>query len=175
MIAKFNRTHRLVKFPSGSLVMVTDAPAEGFESPYEGHLKVIRQTTRGAFVLRDAMNRVSGRNYALEQMKLVTQAIDAESHQGDHHEIEKILNHRDAKGWRLYTVKWKGYDEQHNSEIPFGNFDSQVTVTAYYDRINDFDLHVIKKKMQKVERLKRLLDKKAIEEKTIAYKQPQRY
>jgi len=167
MIAKFNRTHRLVQFPPGSFVMVTDAPAEGFEPPYEGPFKVIRQTTRGSYVLRDAMNRVLARNYAPEQMKLVTQSIDAESHQDDHHEVEKILSHRDTKGGRLYTVKWKGYDEQHNSEIPFANFDSPATVTAYYNRINDFNPHVIKKKIQKAERLKRVIDRKAIKSKQL--------
>lgn len=161
MIKKFNRTHRVVEFPPGAFVMVTDAPAEGFEPPYEGPYKVIRQTTRGSYVLRDAMNRVLARNYAPEQMKLVTQSVDAESHQDDHHEVEKILSHRLTAGGRLYTVKWKGYDDQHNSEIPFENFDSPAAVTAYYNRINEFNPHVIKKKQQKAERLKKAIGRAA--------------
>ncbi|KAK3836660.1 MAG: hypothetical protein JOS17DRAFT_665333, partial [Linnemannia elongata] len=60
--------------------------------------RVIRQTTRGLYVLQDAVNRVLARNYAPEQIKLVTQSIDAESHQDHHHKAEKILSHRDVKG-----------------------------------------------------------------------------
>ncbi|KAG0195383.1 hypothetical protein BGX33_003473, partial [Mortierella sp. NVP41] len=121
--------------------MISDEPARGLEPTYEGPFKVIRQTPRGSYVLRDAMNRVLARNYAPEQMKLVTQSVDPESHQDDHHEVERVLSHRLTERERLYTVKWKGYDEQHNSEIPYENFDSPIAVSVYYKRLKEFNPH----------------------------------
>ncbi|KAG9072214.1 hypothetical protein KI688_006438 [Linnemannia hyalina] len=85
MITKFNKTHRILEFPPGAFVMAKDESAKGsFDPPYEGPFKIIRRTTRGSYVLRVAMNRILARNYAPEQMKLVTQSVDVQSHENDH-------------------------------------------------------------------------------------------
>ncbi|KAG0250192.1 hypothetical protein BGZ95_007284, partial [Linnemannia exigua] len=83
------------------------------------------------------------RNYAPEQLKAVLQSSDVPTKQADHYEVETILSHRlDKEGGKtLYTVKWKGFAESENSEIPYENFDSKKTVDLYYDRIQKINPH----------------------------------
>src|SRR5690606_23645930 len=75
MIEKFNARRRIVDFQEGAYVMVRDQGAQGTLVPkYEGPFKVVRRTSRGAYVLRDLNGQLLARNYAPDQMKLVTRS-----------------------------------------------------------------------------------------------------
>lgn len=148
MIKAFNKKHRMTEFTPGSFVMVKDEEAETALDPkYDGPFKIVRRTSKGTYILRDNMGRLLARNYAPEQLKSVLQSSDISTTETetDHHEVEKILSHRlDTEGGKiLYTVKWKGYDESENSEIPYENFDSKKTVDLYYDRIQKNNPHLL--------------------------------
>jgi putative transposase len=156
MIKAFNKTHRLTEFTPGSFVMVKDEEAETALDPkYDGPFKIVRRTSKGTYILRDNMGRLLARNYAPEQLKAVLQSSDipTEETETDHHEVEKILSHRlDTEGGKiLYTVKWKGYDESENSEIPYENFDSKKTVDLYYDRIQKNNPHLLATQTRRLE------------------------
>ncbi|KAF9110775.1 hypothetical protein BGW39_004577, partial [Mortierella sp. 14UC] len=105
MISAFNKAHRLVEFPTGSYVMVKDPLAKTPLDPkYDGPYKVVRRTPRGTYVLQDNLNHVLSRNYAPEQIKLVTQSLDIPTQEREHFEVEKVLSHRlNDKGEMLYT------------------------------------------------------------------------
>jgi len=136
MVDRFNSTHLIMDFPIGSFVMVRDPIHSGALDPkYEGPFKVIRRTTHGTYTLMDKTNSTIPRNFAPEQLKLVTQALDGPDDSEDHYEIEAILSHNRTDGGEiLYKVKWKGYDEI--SDIPYEAFNSKATVNRYYKKLN---------------------------------------
>ncbi|KAK3816631.1 MAG: hypothetical protein J3Q66DRAFT_264931, partial [Benniella sp.] len=93
MIDKFNRTHRILEFPPGSYVMAREELPDGKLSPkYQGPYKVMKRTSNGTYTLMDKTKNELARNYAPEQLKLVTQALDAPSDES--YEVESILGHR---------------------------------------------------------------------------------
>ncbi|KAF9198508.1 hypothetical protein BGZ49_000658, partial [Haplosporangium sp. Z 27] len=106
-----------------------------FDAKYEGPFKVVRRTTRGAYVLRDAMDQLLKKNYSPEQLK----PVDRESSDPDSdssYEVESILDHRlSAEGDWVYTVKWKGYDDSHSDEIPYDSFDSKAIIHDYHKKL----------------------------------------
>ena len=141
MIQKFNRSHHLTEFPVGSHVMIKDEEATStLDAPYAGPFRVVHRTTWGTYVLRDAMNQLLARNYAPEQLKLAFRA-DHDHKAPQSYRVESIVSHRDFEGERLYMVKWAGYDETENSEIPYENFDSKSLVTRYYKKLNQVNPH----------------------------------
>ncbi|KAG0084401.1 hypothetical protein BGZ92_009917, partial [Podila epicladia] len=141
MIQKFNRSHHITEFPVGSHVMIKDEEATStLDAHYAGPFRVVRRTTWGTYVLRDAMNQLLARNYAPEQLKLAYRA-DHDHKAPQSYRVESIVSHRDFEGERLYMVKWAGYDETENSEIPYENFDSKSLVTRYYKKLNQVNPH----------------------------------
>ncbi|KAF9969441.1 hypothetical protein BGZ65_011945, partial [Modicella reniformis] len=89
MIEKFNRSHRILEFPPGSYVMAREELSDGKLSPkYQGPLKVITRSSHGTYTLLDATQQELPRNYAPEQLKRVTQALDTPSDES--YEIEAI-------------------------------------------------------------------------------------
>ena len=99
MIKSFNASHLLTDFPVGCHVMVKDQDASGtFDTKYEGPFQVVNRTARGTYVLRDSRKQLLARNYAPEQMKLVTQALDGEDDEDEHYEVQAILSHRRLRG-----------------------------------------------------------------------------
>ena len=133
----FQKAHRILEFLPGSFVMVKDEEANTALDPkYDGPFKVVRRTPRGSYALRDNMGRMLARNYAPEQMKAVSQSRDIPSTAATHFEVEKILSHLKSEGETRYLVKWKGYNDSYNSEIPYKNFDSKKMVADYYTKLN---------------------------------------
>lgn len=164
MIDDFQKTHRITEFAPGSFVMVKDETSTSALDPkYDGPYRVVRRTTLGSYALRDNMGRMLARYYAPMQMKAVSQSRDVPTTDVEHFEVEKILSHRESEGETLYFVKWKGYDDSENSEIPYKNFDSKKTVVEYYSKLNRSNPHVIEKRAKqlrnKQQKFDRLLEK----------------
>ncbi|KAF9554028.1 hypothetical protein EC968_009940 [Mortierella alpina] len=131
---KFNRSHLITEFPSGSYVMARDMEAtSSLDAPYDGPYQVVRRTSHGTYILRDAMSRLLARNYAPEQLKIAARPNLPQDASDASYEVERILSHRTAPGGKmLYLVKWKGYDDSHNSEITPEHFDSKNLMTRYH-------------------------------------------
>jgi transposase InsO family protein len=142
MIEKFNRSHHITEFPAGSFVMIKDMEATGaLDAPYDGPFKVVRRSTHGTYVLRDTMNRLLARNYAPEQLKLAFSVEDPNA-PVDSHEVERIVGHRTtAEGETVYMVKWTGYDDSWNKEIPYENFNSKSMISRYYKKLKQTNPH----------------------------------
>ena len=87
------------------------------------------------------MNRLLARNYAPEQLKLAVRLEDPDE-AADTHEIEQIIGHRTTEGGEtLYMVKWKGYDNSHNKELPYENFNSKSIIARYHRKLNQPNPH----------------------------------
>lgn len=168
MIDKFNRSHRILEFPPGSFVMARDPLAEGKLAPkYQGPYKVMARTENGSYTLLDAMNQTLIRDYAPEQLKLVTQALDVETDES--YEVEAILGHELTPGGMMYTVKWKGYDSSHNSQLPYDNFDSDKLVRKYWKQLKQQNPHAVAKQARKDQRAQRkVLKQQKAQEKPIS-------
>ncbi|KAF9943682.1 hypothetical protein BGZ70_005583, partial [Mortierella alpina] len=124
----------LKTFPSGSYVMARDMEAtSSLDAPYDGPYQVVRRTSHGTYILRDAMSRVLARNYAPEQLKIAARPDLPQDASETSYEVERIISHRTAPGGKtLYLVKWKGYDDSQNSEILAEHFDSKNLMTRYH-------------------------------------------
>lgn len=150
MVDKFNASHFIVDFPEGSYVMVKDQESNSvFDAKYEGPFKVVRRTSRGAYILKDATDELLKRHYSPEQLKPVDKESDnLDSDQS--YEVESIVSHRlNSAGEWVYTVKWKGYDESFNDEIPYDNFDSKAIIHNYHKKLNELNPHKIAKKTKR--------------------------
>ncbi|KAF9148482.1 hypothetical protein DFQ26_002333, partial [Actinomortierella ambigua] len=126
MIERFNASHKLVEFPPGSWVIEVDNVSTGTLDPkYEGPFKVVRQTERGAYVLRDSTGELLPRDYAPSQLKSVTKD-DVE--EGRLYEVESVLADKfdDTLKKQVYLVRWKGYSSKADRWIPYENFDSKA-------------------------------------------------
>jgi len=53
------------------------------------------------------------------------------SNEGDFFVVESIIGHKVVNGKYLFTVKWKGYDSSHNSEIAMNDFASGHHIHDY--------------------------------------------
>jgi transposase InsO family protein len=128
MIERFNRTVLHSEFPDGAKVMSLDPILGDKLSPrYEGPYTVVRRTTGGSYVLKDATGEELGRNFAPSQLKLVLDDFEAT----DTYVVEKILNHRQGPGGGMeYRVKWKGYKEE--TWEPQENFIERKCITDYW-------------------------------------------
>ena len=82
---------------------------------YEGPFKVLRCNKGGAYILEDNTGALLPRNFAPSALKLISH--DA-IYTDQSHEVEAIVNHK-GKGQRVkYLVKWKNYDDSHNTWEP---------------------------------------------------------
>jgi hypothetical protein len=51
------------------------------------------------------------------------------------YEIEKVIGHRRDKNRLLYKVRWKGYSEEDDTEIPASSFDTQDCLKEYWQSL----------------------------------------
>ena len=57
----------------------------------------------------------------------MSQAENGESDQKDeYYQVEKIINHRNSKGKRLYQVKWVGYSMRETTWEPLENLKNVI-------------------------------------------------
>jgi hypothetical protein len=124
------------------------------------------RSDNGSYTLSDVTNQTLARNYSPEQLKRVTQALDAPS--AESYEIEAIVGHDFSGEGVEYTVKWKGYDSSHNQRIPYRNFDSDTLIRQYWKRLKQSNPHLIAKQIKKREKAeKRALRQHKLQQKEI--------
>ena len=106
-----------------------------FEAKYHGPYKILSRSANGSYTLLDPTAEKLPRRSSPEQLKQVTQALDARNDES--YEIEQILDHSLSDEGMIYTVKWKGYDSSYNQQIKYDNLTLQVSLTnRYYHRSN---------------------------------------
>ncbi|ORY40697.1 hypothetical protein BCR33DRAFT_699345 [Rhizoclosmatium globosum] len=137
MATSFSKRHKVGHdlFPIDSYVItVPDNRKNKAEARYEGPFRVVKRTTGGTYQLLDADGRLLGRNYAPQQLKLVsgnTSFLPTT-------EVEAILERRQLpnSAEAEYLVSWKGYPESHNEWIPFSSFHDVQIVKEFNDNAN---------------------------------------
>jgi len=103
------------------------------EPVFEGPFTIVRRTKGGSYVLKDPTESLLPRNYAIDQLKPLSHA-PVPTDQA--YEVEAVLNHKTSRGKIFYFIKWKNYDDSHNSWEPEDNFLAQKCIAAYWNRRN---------------------------------------
>ncbi|SAL97274.1 hypothetical protein [Absidia glauca] len=101
---------------------------------YEGPYQVIRKTQAGTYVLKDLEGDKLHRNFTVEELK----PVNNEDHDEQNtYEVERILAHRkDPKTNKYeYKVKWRTYDDVHNSWEPEKHFYSNDVIIQYWNDV----------------------------------------
>jgi len=125
--------------------MTKDMEATGaLDAPYDGPFKVVHRSTHGTYILRDTTNRILACNYAPEQLKLAYH-VEEPNVTTESPEVERIVGHHTTKkGETVYMVKWTGYDDSWNKEIPYENFNSKSMITRYSKNLKQINPHTTK-------------------------------
>jgi len=171
MASKFNRTHRIRDFENGTYVMATeDTPGSKskFEAKYHGPYKILSRSANGSYTLLDPTAEKLPRRYSPEQLKQVTQALDARNDES--YEIEQILDHSLSDEGMIYTVKWKGYDSSYNQQIKYEQFDSTGINDKYWKSKRMEDPHAAKRLIRIRENKEKRLERQRREEATAKMK-----
>ena len=114
--------------PVNSIVM-TEATNKGkkLDHNFLGPFRVVARTEGGSYTLMDMANHLLPRNYAPEQLRIVSLPTPAEIS----HEIDCLLDDKLEGGIQHYLVRWRGYDDSHDSWEPVNSFDSLDLIAEY--------------------------------------------
>ena len=134
--SRFNKENRILKFDVGSYVMAADETRAGKLDPtHEGPFRVVQIKGR-VYTLQDHDGTLLQRNYAPGQLVPVpkpAEPIPAE----EIFYVERVLAHRvDLGGHYEYLIKWKNYDETHNSWEQQHIFFDVEFITKYWQSSN---------------------------------------
>ena len=102
------------------------------EPRHEGPYKIGHRNRGGTYTLLDHDGTLLGRNYAPSQLIAVpcpSLLVDSDSV----FTVDRIVAHRMLSAGRYeYYVKWRGYDDAHDSWEPASSFFDVTTITAYW-------------------------------------------
>jgi hypothetical protein len=119
VFASFAKRHKMIKedFPPGALVMRKVIPAQSKMLPaWEGPYTIVQRSRNGGYLIKDTTSEVLTNQVPACQLRLVSYAGQGMS--PDSFEVEKVLAHRGKSGDRSYLIRWKGWDESHDSWVP---------------------------------------------------------
>ena len=88
----------------------------------------MKKTRGGTYELMDSDQRLLARNYAPQQLAVISQDIRALELIN---EIDRVLDHRVRDNQEEYLVSWKGYGEQ--TWVPYKDFQDVAIVRRYHD------------------------------------------
>lgn len=120
-------------FKAGAAVMVKRPPlAPKTEPRYSDPLTIFEMTDNGNARLANLDGSSYGAPVTIDRLKLVSANFWREL--ADMYEVEAILTHRLSKDKKEteYFVKWKGYEDKHNSWVPEHDMFASATVKAYW-------------------------------------------
>ena len=113
--------------------MATDPlRASKLEPRHEGPFKSVRRNRGGSYALMDHDGTLLRRDYTPSQLIPVPKPaspIDTDAI----FTVEQVLDHRlQGPGSYEYLVKWRGFDESHNSWEPSSSFFDISSITNYW-------------------------------------------
>lgn len=139
---QFNNKFRLIDYPTGSQVMVKDVSRTNKMQPYyEGPYTIVRKTQGGSYVLRDEQGLLTDRNYAPNQLKLLShdELVDTTEtfkKNDTFYTVQSIVDHKQlSPGKYEYRVRWKGYTINDDTWEPAESFNSPQPIMKYWERI----------------------------------------
>ena len=133
-VIQFAKKFKTDLFPVGALVMTkVDIQGSKDSAKYEGPFIVLNRTRGGSYQLLDSDKKMLSRNYAPNQMKLISaDAIEQE----ESFVIKKILDHRGPASDREYLVQWKGYPHpDENTWEKFTSFNDISAIEQYWQQL----------------------------------------
>lgn len=133
---KFNTSHNIKEFTSGTHVMVLIPEKSSKLQPYyEGPYTVIRKNQGGAYILKDENEKEIEKRFPPSALKLVKRKSEERNETEGIYIVQTILEHKKHKGNYLYKVRWKGYDGSHDTWEPAAHFTDPKLITEYWQRI----------------------------------------
>lgn len=88
--------------------------------------------------LEMALERMkSAHDIEMEEMNLKIQSIQERSSEGtdeevdDHFEVERLLSHKIQRGEQIFFVKWKGFNNRHNSWVKRNDLNCKKILYKY--------------------------------------------
>ncbi|KAI7873415.1 hypothetical protein K492DRAFT_139024 [Lichtheimia hyalospora FSU 10163] len=134
----FNDKHYIVDFPINSqvVVVIPENERSKLDTPHDGPFTVVRKTQGGSYVLKDARDKLLGRDYAPSQLKLISQDYDLPC--DDIYVVDRIVAHEKvAPGKYKYLVRWEGYREEDDTWEPETSFTNAHTIHEYWKRLGE--------------------------------------
>jgi hypothetical protein len=138
--ARFDNSHTMADFPSGSHVMVRLQTKSGQLAPaYTGPYTVIRKNRGNSYILRDHTGELMPRNYTSSELKLISHdeviELDDEGNEIKHFELEAILNHRGEPTKREYLVRFKNQSRDSDEWIAHDQFNATDMLRDYWKKL----------------------------------------
>jgi hypothetical protein len=138
--ARFDNSHTMADFPTGSHVMVRLQIKSGQLAPaYTGPYTVIRKNQGNSYILRDHTGELMPRNYTSSELKLISQdeviELDDEGNEIKHFELEAILNHRGEPTKREYLVRFKNQNRDSDEWIAHDQFNATDMLRDYWKKL----------------------------------------
>ena len=119
--------------PIGTQVMRRDVNKTRKSSPtYVGPYTVSSVSEAGSYTLVDVTGEEFPSKIPIEFLKPIRFPLEII---GDSLEIERIRDHKDEDGVRLYLVSWKGMDASENEWLPASNFDTLGIIDEYHRQV----------------------------------------
>ena len=145
---KFDTSHNLKEFTPGTHVMVLIPEKSSKLQPYyEGPYTVIRKNQGGAYILKNEEDKEIEKRFPPSALKLVDISPGEMDETEGVYIVQTILEHKKHKGNYLYKVRWKGYDESHDTWEPAAHFTDPKLITEYWQRIGIVPESFSKRKM----------------------------
>ena len=127
MVRAWNKTHKTARFAVGTYVMVKDMRRTKKTDPiYKGPYRIVEASSKGTYRLLDATGDLVPRAVPPSQLRVIAEP-EAQSY-----EVEAILNHQGEGDQLRYKVRWKGFDESHDTWEPPSVFNATDCIAEYW-------------------------------------------
>jgi hypothetical protein len=140
-ILNINRHTITSPYPEGSAVMIKNIKrTQKTDALWLGPYTVVRCNRGGAYTLQHQDGTILPRDVPPSQLKFLTDH-PSDFDQADIYQINKVTNHRQKGNKYEYLVRWKNYNGDHDSWIPYSGFIETDTITEYWKRLGKSTPH----------------------------------
>jgi hypothetical protein len=129
-----NSPHIIPKsLESGTKVVVINPGIKGkLDSRYTGPYTIDGQAKNTNYWLKNAKGVRMKKSFPIDQLKILNEGVE-ELERDDEFEIENIVNDRVRNGLKEYLVKWKNYDDIHNTWVKETDFYTTECIQEYLE------------------------------------------
>jgi hypothetical protein len=131
--SKANARRKEHVIPDGTRVMILDPRRVSKKEPrWVGPYTGMERTKGGPYTLMDSTQVLLSRKVPRDQIKVIDPS--AFPPEGDaYYEVECVLDHKGKTGEYEYLVKWKSYDDDHNSWVAWKDFEDTQMISKYWN------------------------------------------